>query len=156
MVKPNRQEMIKDLLQLAAKLFRISLPIVPREILDLDVTMTQLKVLFLLFVDGHKRMSDLASDLGVTLATATGLVERMVEKGLVTRESQPDDRRVVLCRLSESGRTSVSRIWESAGNRMGELLKSLDTANLQSLSGALEAMLASAERDNKIAPAIER
>jgi hypothetical protein len=36
MVKPNRQEMIKDLLQLAAKLFRISLPIVPREILDLD------------------------------------------------------------------------------------------------------------------------
>jgi DNA-binding MarR family transcriptional regulator len=113
-------------------------------------------MLFLLFVDGHKRMSDLASDLGVTLATATGLVERMVEKGLVTRESQPDDRRVVLCRLSESGRTSVSRIWESAGNRMGELLKSLDTANLQSLSGALEAMLASAERDNKIAPAIER
>jgi DNA-binding MarR family transcriptional regulator len=150
MAKPNRQEMVEGLLKLAAKLFRISLPIVPREIIDMDVTMTQLKIMFLLFVDGPKRMSDLASDIGVTLATATGLVERMVERDIVTRESQPDDRRVVLCCLSESGRISISRIWESAGNRMKELIQSLDTINLQSLTEALEAMLATAERDNKI------
>jgi len=152
MNRPNRAKMVEDLLKLAAKLFRISLPIVPREILELDVTTPQLKIMFLLFVDGPKRMSDLASDLGVTLATATGLADRMVERDMVTRESQPDDRRVVLCRLSESGQKSISRIWESAGNRMQELLQALDTVNLQALTGALEAMLASAERENKENP----
>jgi len=152
MNRPNRAKMVEDLLKLAAKLFRISLPIVPREILELDVTTPQLKIMFLLFVDGPKRMSDLASDLGVTLATATGLADRMVERDMVTRESQPDDRRVVLCRLSESGQKSISRIWESAGNRMQELLQALDTVNLQALTGALEAMLASAERENRENP----
>ncbi len=155
MARPSRQEMVEGLLQLAAKLFRISLPIVPREILELDVTMPQLKIMFLLFVDGTKRMSDLASDLGVTLATATGLVDRMVERDIVVRESQPDDRRVVLCRLSELGQKRISRIWESARSRVRELLQAMDTANLQALTGALETMLASAERENTDKPLLK-
>jgi DNA-binding MarR family transcriptional regulator len=146
MAKPNRQKMVEGLLQLAARLFRVTLPSVPREILDLDVTMPQLKIMFLLFVDGPKRMSALALDLGVTLATATGLADRLVERDIVVRESQPDDRRVVLCRLSASGHKAISRIWESAGNRLRNLLQTLDTGNLQALTGALEAMLDSAER----------
>jgi DNA-binding MarR family transcriptional regulator len=68
---------------------------------------------------------------------------------MVTRESQPDDRRVVLCRLSASGQKAVSRIWESAVSRMRELLQAMDTAKLQTLYGVLESMLASAERENR-------
>jgi DNA-binding MarR family transcriptional regulator len=71
----------------------------------------------------------------------------MVERDMVVRESQPDDRRVVLCRLSGSGQKRISRIWESARSRMGELLQAMDAANLQALTGALETMLASAERE---------
>jgi DNA-binding MarR family transcriptional regulator len=149
MARPNREEMVEGLLELAAKLFRVTLPIVPREILDLDVTMTQLKIMFLLFVDGPKRMSDLAADLGVTLATASGLADRLVERDIVVRESQPDDRRVVLCRLTRSGQKAISHIWESAGNRVRELLRTLDTGNLQVLTGVLVTMLASAEREKR-------
>lgn len=155
MARPSRKEMVEDLLKLAAKLFRISLPIVPKEILDLDVTTPQLKIMFLLFVDGPERMSDLASDLSVTLATATGLVDRMVERDMVTRESQPDDRRVVLCRLSELGQKRISRIWESARSRIRELLQVMDVANLQALTGALETMLAAAESKNKDKPSLK-
>jgi DNA-binding MarR family transcriptional regulator len=125
---------------------------VPRELLELDFTMSQLKMMFLLFLNGPMRMSDLASDLGVTLATSTGLADRLVERDLVTRESQPDDRRVVLCRLSESGQKSISRIWESAGSRVRELIQALDTEKLQTLYGVLESMLASAERENRENP----
>jgi DNA-binding MarR family transcriptional regulator len=148
--------MVEDLLKLAAKLFRISLPTVPREILDLNVTMPQLKIMFLLFVDGPKRMSDLAADLGVTLATATGLADRLVEKDIVVRESQPDDRRVVLCRLSGFGERSINRIWESARSRIRELLQAMDAANLQALTGALDSMLATAESKNKDKPSFQR
>lgn len=141
----SQGKMIENLLGLATKLFRVMLPGVPKEALDLDVTTPQLKILFLLFMDRSKRMSDLAADLGVTLATATGLVDRLVEKDFVVRESQPDDRRVVLCRLSESGRKGILRIWESAANRLREVLLTLDSDNIQALTGALEAMLSSSQ-----------
>jgi DNA-binding MarR family transcriptional regulator len=149
MARPNRPEMVEGLLKIAARLFRVTLPSVPREVLDLDVTMPQLKIMFLLFVDGPKRMSDLASDLGVTLATASGLADRLVERDIVVRESQPDDRRVVLCCLSGSGQKAIRHIWESAEGRVRDLLRTLDTGNLQALTGALEAMLASAEREKR-------
>lgn len=148
MSKQSRQQNIEVLLKLAEQLFRELLPTVPREILEMDITMPQLKTLLLLFLNGSMRMSDLASDLGVTLATATGLVDRMVERGIVMRQSQPEDRRVVLCQLSDSGQMMVSRIWESSKNRSRELLESLDTAKLQTFSEILEAMLKSSGYKN--------
>jgi DNA-binding MarR family transcriptional regulator len=152
MTRPNHQEMVEGILKFSDNIFRVLLPTVPKELLELDFTMSQLKMMFLLFLNGPMRMSDLASDLGVTLATSTGLADRLVERDLVTRESQPDDRRVVLCRLSESGQKAVSRIWESAGSRMRELIQALDTEKLQTLYGVLESMLASAERENRENP----
>ncbi len=142
MTRPNRQEMVEGILKFADNIFRVLLPTVPRELLVLDFTMSQLKTLFLLFMNGPMRMSDLASDLGVTLATATGLADRLVERDMVTRESDPDDRRVVLCRLSESGQNSIKRIWESARGRMQEILQGIDVATLESLDRALKTMLA--------------
>ena len=154
MAKPGREEIIEGILKLADRLFRVLLPTVPQELLHIDVTMSQMKIMFILFVNGQIRMSDMAADLQVTLATATGLVDRLVEKGLVVRESQPDDRRVVLCRLSASGQGAIRRIWESAENRLRALLQTLDANNLKAIAGPLEAMLASAERENKARPSL--
>src|SRR4030042_1555217 len=112
MARKPRQEQIEGLLKLAEQLFRQLLPKVPKEWLEMDVTMPQLKTIMLLFLNGPMRMSDLAADLDVTLATATGLVDRMVEKGVVTRQDHPDDRRVVLCSLTQPGQAMVSGLWE--------------------------------------------
>ena len=147
MTTPDRDDMVESVLKTAASLFRVTLPIVPREMLELDVTMTQLKILFLLYVDGPKRMSDLAADLGVTTATASGLADRLVERDFIARESQPDDRRVVLCRLSPSGEKAINRIWETAAGRLRDLLRVLDSGNLRALTEILETMLSSARQD---------
>jgi len=144
MASPNRPEIVENILKLADKLFRKLLPTVPREILELDVTMPQLKIMIILFINGPMRMSDLALDLGVTLATGTGLIDRLVERGVVAREGQPDDRRVVLCRLSEVGQKTINRIWESARNNSRKLLEALDTETLQTFAGVLQNMLESA------------
>ena len=143
MSRQSRQNTIENLLKLAEQLFRELLPTVPKEFLEMDITMPQLKTLLLLFLNGPTRMSDLALGLGVTLAAATGLVDRMVERGIIIRQSQPEDRRVVLCQLSDSGHTMVSRLWESSKNRSRELLETLDTAKLETFSQILEAMLKS-------------
>jgi DNA-binding MarR family transcriptional regulator len=108
-----------------------------------------LKIMVILFVRGAIRMTDLASGLGVTLATATGLIDRLVERGLVTRDSLPDDRRVVLCRLSESGHRTISQIWNSAKNRSRELLETMDTEKLRMFTDVLSTMLESAEYESQ-------
>jgi 4'-phosphopantetheinyl transferase len=145
MTRTSREQLVETVLKSASDIFRVMLPTLPREILMMDFTMPQLKALFLLFLNGAMRMSDLAADLGVTLATATGLIDRLVEKELITRESDPDDRRVVRCRLSESGEKGISRIWVSARERMRALLGEMSVTNLSALSRMLKAMLALAE-----------
>jgi DNA-binding MarR family transcriptional regulator len=146
MAKASREEIAEGILKLADKLFRILLPTVPRELLHMDVTMPQLKIMFILFINGVMRMSDLAADLQVTLATATGLVDRLVERGMVVRESQADDRRVVLSRLSDKGQKAVSGIWESARKNTRKLLLTVDTGQLEKLTEVLGNILRAAEQ----------
>jgi DNA-binding MarR family transcriptional regulator len=143
---PNKAELVEGILKLSDRLFRKLLPTVPRQLVEIDVTMPQLKILFILFINGATRMSALASDLGVTMATASGLVDRLVERAMVARESEPTDRRVVLCRLSEEGHKVVSRIWESARDNTRQLLTNLEIGELDKLTSVLETMLVMAER----------
>ena len=62
--------------------------------------MTHLHVMWRLEEPGELTMSRLAEFLDVSLSNATGLVDRIEERGLVERSRVPDDRRVVLVRLT--------------------------------------------------------
>lgn len=149
----EQPDTIENILNMADKLFRKLLPAVPRELLELEVTMPQLKIMVILFIHGTIRMGNIAEELQVSMATATGLVDRLVDKGLVIREGLPDDRRVVLVRLSQEGMRTVSGIWENAGKHSRELLESLDTAHLNMFEEVLQIMLETAEyesNENKI------
>ena len=141
MPRASREELVENVLKSASDIFRVMLPTVPREVLMMDFTMPQLKAMFLLFLNGPMRMSDLAADLGVTLATSTGLIDRLVERGLVNRESDPDDRRVVRCRLSGPGEKGITLVWKSARERMRGLLAQMSAINLEALSRVLKDML---------------
>ena len=80
MPKASREELVEASFKIRNNIFRVMLPTVPREVLVMDFTMPQLKAMFLLFLNGPMRMSDLAADLGVTLATSTGVIDRLVER----------------------------------------------------------------------------
>jgi len=146
MKKSSQEDAIEGILKLTDRLFRALLPTVPKRLLNIDVTMPQMKIMLMLFIIGPMRMSDLADNLHVTLATATGLVDRLVEKGFVVRENQPDDRRVVLCNLSNRGLNMVNGIWETARNNIKSILRNLDIGKLGMLAEVLEDMLQSTGR----------
>jgi DNA-binding MarR family transcriptional regulator len=137
----KQEELIENILQLGEKAFRELFPIVPTEWLQLDLTMPQLKVVLLLFLNDRARMGDIASALGVSLATATGVVDRLVERDIVVRESQPEDRRVVLCRLSEKGQKMIGGLWQLARDRTKELLQAAPPSQLELITKALEVLL---------------
>ena len=67
------------------------------------ISMTQLHILHMLERHGQMPMSRLAEVLDVSVSNATGLVDRMEERGLVARTRVPEDRRVVLVQVSPRG-----------------------------------------------------
>ena len=83
-------------------------------------------------------------DLKVTLPTATSLIDKLVEKNYIQRDTQSDDRRVVLCKLSAAGQKAIEGIWVSARVRCQQLLLALEQSKLEMLKDVLEAMLQSA------------
>ncbi len=64
------------------------------------------------------RMSDIAKRISATMPTATGIANRLVERELVVRGDDPNDRRVVTVKLTEKGRKAgaefekhVQNVW---------------------------------------------
>ena len=68
-----------------------------------SLSLVHLHVLTILEADGPQSMSHLADALDVSLASATGIVDRMEHRGLVTRQPDPDDRRMVVVHMLEPG-----------------------------------------------------
>jgi len=150
--QPEKEGLIENILKLTDRTFRELFPMLPKEWLHLDLTMSQLKVVLLLFISGSSRMSDIASALGVSLATATGVLDRLVERDIVLREADPEDRRVVLCRLSNKGEKLISGLWQLSRDRAGELMRALAPSQLLLITEALEALLQAGEATKEGSP----
>jgi DNA-binding MarR family transcriptional regulator len=69
---------------------------------DLDLTYAQSQVLFRLAEHPGSHMGDVAKAFGVTLPAVTHIVDRLEEKGLVTRGDHPADRRVYVLDLTSA------------------------------------------------------
>lgn len=75
----------------------------------LALTVAQFDALANLYVGDGISQGELASRLLVTKGNMTGLLGRLEERGLVTREPDPDDGRVHRLRLTPSGRRLAKR-----------------------------------------------
>jgi DNA-binding MarR family transcriptional regulator len=136
---------VERTLRFAEKVTRELLPLTPKDALMLDVTTAQLKVMFSIFLSGTIRMGVLARALGVSLPTMTVTVDRMVKRGIVTRENDPEDRRAVSCRLSDYGQQIVNQLWNSARERTKEMLTTLSVEELKVVEEALKILLKAGE-----------
>lgn len=77
-----------------------------------NLTMSQLRVLLLLRINTRMKMTQIASCLKIHVSTATGLVDRMIAKKLIQRQANEDDRRVIMCALSDKGHQITDNIWK--------------------------------------------
>lgn len=94
-------------------------------------------------------MSELAAGLGVTLATATGVVDRLLEKGYVVREGLPGDRRVVICRLSPEGQDFMKALWMSGRMQIGRILEVMTPDQLRIVAQGTEVFIEAARKVQK-------
>jgi DNA-binding MarR family transcriptional regulator len=101
------------------------------------VSMTHLHIMGLLSRHGETSMSRIAELLDVSLSNATGLIDRMAERGLVERVRVPDDRRVVLVRLSEGGHAQLDALEMLRRDLLQKILARMDATQLMRLSRSL-------------------
>jgi DNA-binding MarR family transcriptional regulator len=101
------------------------------------ISMTHLHILWVLDHHGDLTMSRLAEMLDVSFSNATGLIDRMEERGLVERVRVPDDRRVVIVRASEQGARIRDEIEAVKQDRMRAILARLQPDQLSRVLAAL-------------------
>lgn len=87
---------------------------------------------------GGASMRELAEELGVTVPTTTGLVDRLAREGLVERRPHPTDRRVVLVLPTAEGRDAVRRSAAYLAEVMAAVLSDVDEGERESLVRAVE------------------
>ncbi|WP_422773282.1 MarR family winged helix-turn-helix transcriptional regulator [Plantactinospora sp. WMMC1484] len=117
----------------------------------LHLTLPQLKALLLLSAHGSIAGQELSAAMGVSLATMTGMVDRLVAQGLVTRREDPHDRRVRRIELSGPGRDLVDRFVTAGTEKMRRILDRLSEDDLRTLAHC-GALLVGAMADDRDPP----
>ena len=104
----------------------------------LEMTIPQIKTLVLLERTGPMRMGSIAGFLGRALSATTIVVDRLVEKDLVHRIFDPNDRRVVLCDLTDLGRQSAAQFWSIGNERLQKVVDLLQVEDLETVVKGVE------------------
>jgi len=86
------------------------------------------------------RPTELAARLGITSASMTSLVDRLVASGHVTREPHPTDRRAVILRPTPGADEEVRHNLNQMHKRMLEAAESLSPEEIKAVMRFLERM----------------
>lgn len=112
-----------------------------------QLTLSQLKVLLLLSRLGSTSGRELAGILGISLATLSGMVDRLVTHDLVARHEDPQDRRVRRLTLTTTGSELIGGIITAGAEKQRRLLDRLDEAELRIVHQAMDLLVRAAAAD---------
>jgi DNA-binding MarR family transcriptional regulator len=90
-----------------------------------------------LFDRGELSVGELAEAAQLTPATVTGMLEHLVAGGHVARRNSRQDRRVVVCALTDDGRREVKAFREAKQARWQSALADVPVDDLQAASRVL-------------------
>jgi DNA-binding MarR family transcriptional regulator len=110
------------------------------------ISLVHLQVLSVLEHDGSQPMTALAEALDVSSASATGIVDRMEDRGLVVRVREDEDRRIVRVELTDDGRRVLGGLTAERREALRELLDELDDAEAAGLLIGARALRRARER----------
>ena len=96
-------------------------------------------VLLMRHPDGLK-VTELATGTGVSCATITGVVDRLMRKQLITRTASPEDRRAMVVKITEAGLVLLDTVLPEHYRRVTAVMTRLDETQrsaLQTLLGLI-------------------
>lgn len=137
--------MIKEIVKLQRKVDRARRQYELDVWMGLPLTMAQLKSLFFISNQGSTNSGKLAAALGVTPTNVTGIIDRLVKQGLVSRTEDMQDRRVLLLQATGTGEKLVAKLRERRRSYLSEVLARLSVDELATLAQGINLLARAAE-----------
>ncbi|HEU0206272.1 MAG TPA: MarR family transcriptional regulator [Pseudolysinimonas sp.] len=100
----------------------------------------ELRALFRIAEAGNITPKALASDLLVTTGAVTGVSDRLIGAGLVTRIANPDDRRSLLLELTEVGHETMTQMHRDFISMLIDAADVIDLAELEAAATTLHSI----------------
>jgi len=141
----DKTELIKEVLALQGQVDHVVRYFSAEPWIDLKMTIAQLKSMFFISARGKTNFKKLADALGVTPPNITGIIDRLVKQGFVSRTENAEDRRVMLLQMTEKGQELIKNLHENRFQNMHILMLSMDDDELKSLMAGLKGVLKAAE-----------
>jgi DNA-binding MarR family transcriptional regulator len=152
----SAKQLADELVSFLATTMRTAQGEVFRVVEELDLSMTQLKMLHVL--DGAERdltPSELAKSLGLSPAATGRAVDGLVRQDIVSRREDSADRRVKRLALTELGRECVNRISEARREGLLQLTQRLEPQEREALSLALAPLMTPPSSSPDCAPSAQ-
>lgn len=104
------------------------------------LSLVHLNLLMLLRFNGPLTMSRLAELLDVSVASATGIVDRVEKKGVIERRRSDEDRRVVQVYVTEKGEQVFTQMQAERQANMMKMISNITDSDLRALLQGLRAV----------------
>ena len=141
-------ELLDELLRLQAAMETIVVPELVEPLLSIRLTMQQLKVLGIILTDADgSTVQGLSKTLGVSLATMSGIVDRLTGQGMATRVDDPNDHRVRRVVATDRGREVMQELLAARPQLSRPPLERLDVEDLRALTRGVGALLRALEAE---------
>lgn len=143
-------ESIREQLQIFTRRFGLLNASCCDECCGEQVSMTQSHILFEVRRSGTPSMQQVAEELGVDVTTFSRQAKALEAKGLVSRSMSPDDRRVIILRLTPAGRKVLEKIDDYMAARLKRIFARLSPFERETVVrslGLLNEAIAQATQD---------
>lgn len=111
-----------------------------------DLSLSQVNSLMRLYHHGPGPVNDLADHLGVTMAAVSQLLDPLIAADLIQRSEDPNDRRVKLISLTDSGKLKVEKSMATRHAWLSELSRVFSDSEKAQLLPAIK-LLSQRTRD---------
>lgn len=106
-----------------------------------NVPHSHIKVLFFLIHHGPTSISKMAKDLCISKPNMTPVIDKLVEDGLVTRDYDPKDRRVILIKSTDKALDFLKEGKEYLKENIREKISTLNNDDINILSNSLDDLI---------------
>jgi len=145
MATSDKAKLIKRITELQERFFH-SMRHEQKDVwLELNLTIAQMKSLIFINSEETTNFKMLAAFLRVTPPDVTRIVDRLVEQGLVSREENPDNRRMQMLKVTAKGATLLKGLQEHGPKQLPRILKQLNNEDLLALHQGFAALVRAAE-----------
>jgi DNA-binding MarR family transcriptional regulator len=139
-VTASRDSLVAEVMAQAEDLMSYRRRAICAQPLNRDVSLIQLHILMTLQDRELMSLSELAHLMHISAPSASSIVDRMVERDLVTRLRDDEDRRVVHVSISEHGRDVVEEMAGLRRDQLQSLLTIMSGEELQRVLGGMQAI----------------